>query len=50
MIYLRLYDILLTDDIVKSINDNMDYLLSIIPEVKYMIGFEHRHTHHHLDV
>ena len=45
-----LKDILLSDDIVKSINDNLDYLLGIIPEIKYMIGFEHKHPHHHLDV
>ena len=45
-----LKSILLSDDIVKSINDNMNDLLSIIPEIKYMIGFDHNHPHHHLDV
>lgn len=47
---MSLKEILLTDDIVKSINDNMDDLLLIIPEIKNMIGFEHKHPHHHLDV
>ena len=45
-----LQEILLQDDVVESINKNMDYLLQIIPEVKNMIGFEHKHPHHHLDV
>ena len=46
----RLDEILLTDDVVKSINDNLDYLLALIPEIKFMIGFPHNHPHHHLDV
>ena len=45
-----LQSILLSDDVVKSINENMDYLLQIIPEIEKMIGFEHNHPHHHLDV
>ena len=47
---MSLQEILLSDDVVKSINDNIDDLLLIIPEIKYMIGFEHNHPHHHLDV
>ena len=47
---MSLQEILLSDDIVKSINDNEDELLFIIPEIKHMIGFEHNHPHHHLDV
>ena len=47
---MKLEEILLSDDVVKSINKNMDYLLQIIPEIKYCIGFEHNHPHHHLDV
>ena len=47
---MSLYDILLSDDVVSSIQENMDYLLKIIPEIKYMIGFSHKHPHHHLDV
>ena len=42
--------ILLSDDVVKTINDNLDYLVEIIPEIKYMFNFEQHHPHHHLDV
>ena len=35
-----LKDILLSNDVVKSINDNMYYLLNIIPEIEYMIDFK----------
>jgi len=45
-----LQSILLSDNIVESINDNMDYLLQIIPEIKSSIGFSQNHPHHHLDV
>ena len=45
-----LRSILLSDNVVESISENIDYLLQIIPEIKYMIGFEHKHPHHHLDV
>lgn len=47
---MNLEEILLSDDVVESINKNMDYLLKIIPEIKNMIGFKHNHPHHHLDV
>lgn len=47
---MKLYDILTSGDIIESINDNLDYLLEIIPEIKYMMGFDHKHPHHHLDV
>ena len=47
---MSLQEILLSDDIVKSINDNMNYSLFSIPEIKSMIGFKHNHPHHHLDV
>ena len=46
----KLYDILMCDDIVSSINNNLDYLFDVIPELKSMVGFDHRHPHHHLDV
>lgn len=42
--------ILMSDDVVQSINNNIDVLLKIIPELKYMIGFQHNHPYHHLDV
>ena len=46
----KLYNILVSDDVVGSINENLDYILSVIPELKMTIGFDHRHPHHHLDV
>lgn len=42
--------ILMSEDVVNSINDNFEELVSLIPEIKDMIGFEHNHPHHHLDV
>ena len=46
----ELISILLSDNIVDSINNNLDKLIVIIPEIKDMIGFKHNHPHHHLDV
>ena len=46
----ELEKILLSNDIVKSIEENKEMLLTIIPELNDMIGFEHNHPHHHLDV
>lgn len=46
----KIYNILMSDNIVQSINNNLNYLFNIIPELKYMVGFEHKHHHHHLDV
>ena len=46
----KLYKILMNKDVVSSIRKNQDILLEIIPEIKHMIGFEHNHPHHHLDV
>lgn len=43
-------DILTSNDVVDSIKNNLDELLEIVPEIKKMIGFEHNHPHHHLDV
>lgn len=34
----------------ESIVSNLDHLIELIPEIKYMIGFDHKHPHHHLDV
>lgn len=46
----KLYNILMSDDVVDMINNNMEIILHLIPEIKDMIGFEHKHPHHHLDV
>ena len=45
-----LKNILCSKDIQTNINNNLNDLLLIIPEIKNMIGFEHNHPHHHLDV
>ena len=37
---MNIKEILLSDDVVSSITNNMDYLLNVIPELKFMIGFE----------
>ena len=47
---MNLQEILLSENIVESINNNIDYLLLIIPEIKNCIGFEQNHPHHHIDV
>lgn len=46
----KIQEILMSDDVVQSINNSVDILLEIIPELKDMIGFKHNHPHHHLDV
>ncbi len=47
---MKLIEILSSDNLIEEINNNMDYLLEIIPEIKPMIKFPHNHPHHHLDV
>ena len=42
---MNLKEILKSDDIVKSINDNTKYLLQIIPELEEYF-YEHNHPHH----
>ena len=42
--------ILLNNNIINSIYQNLDDLLKIIPELKIIINFSHKHPHHHLDV
>ena len=34
----------------EAINQNLKYILVEIPEIENMIGFEHKHPHHYLDV
>lgn len=43
-------NLLSSNDVVTSIRENLDKLLLIIPEIKDMIGFEHKNPHHHLNV
>ena len=50
VIFMNIESLLMSDDVVSSIKDNMDCLLELIPEINNMIGFEHKHPHHHLDV
>ena len=45
-----LEEILTNKNVIESINNNLDELLILIPELKFMIGFDHKHPHHHLDV
>jgi len=47
---MNLFDILMDENIVSSITNNLDYLLDVIPELQYMIDFEHKNLEHHLDV
>lgn len=45
-----LYNILIQNNVIGAINENLDVLLDLIPEIKDMMGFSHNHPHHHLDV
>ena len=45
-----LESLLTSQDLTTTIRANFDILLSIIPELSPMIGFEHMHPYHHLDV
>lgn len=47
---MNLYDILMSNDAQNEVKKNLDYILEIIPEIKTMINFKHKHPHHHLDV
>jgi tRNA nucleotidyltransferase (CCA-adding enzyme) len=47
---MNIESILMSDDVISSIKDNIDCLLELIPEIKNMIGFEHKHPHHPLPV
>ncbi len=43
-------ELLTKDNVVLEIRKETDKLLLIIPELEGMIGFEHYHPHHHLNV
>lgn len=45
-----LENILMSDKPRESIINNFDVLMEIIPELRNMVGFDHKHPHHHLDV
>ena len=45
-----LYNILMSENVDDELRDNIDFLISIIPEIKDTIGFNQLHPHHHLDV
>lgn len=47
---LKIEECLTGNNVAESISEEMESLLSLIPEIKNMIGFEHKHPHHHLDV
>ncbi len=47
---MKLQEILESENVIEEIDSNMEYLLTIIPEIKNMIDFPHNHPHHHLDV
>ena len=42
--------ILMEEDVIASINENFELLIKIIPELQNIVGFDHKHPHHHLDV
>lgn len=46
----KLKQILTNDNITTCINNNLDILLDIIPELKDILNFEHNNPHHHLNV
>lgn len=46
----KIKDILMSDDVSESINSNINYLIEVIPELSYTIGFDQKHPHHHLNV
>lgn len=39
-----------SDPVVQNIISNLDFFLESIPQIQSMIGFDHKHPHHHLDV
>ena len=47
---LDFYTILMSEDVVGEIRNHLDSILEVVPEIKPMIGFAHKHLQHHLDV
>lgn len=45
-----LYCALMNQNPTNGVRERLDNILKIIPEIKSMIGFNHKHPHHHLDV
>lgn len=50
MVKIMLEEILSGDNVVDSIKNNIDVLVELVPEIKFMFNFPHNHPHHHLDV
>jgi hypothetical protein len=46
----KLNDILLSENVKEKVNENIELITNIIPEISSSIGFEHNHPHHDLDV
>ena len=47
---MTLYDILMSDNVVKTINGNLDILLEYIPEIKNIMNFNQKHPYHIYDL
>lgn len=47
---LKFFDILYSDDVVNDINNNLDFIISMIPELRFSLNFDHMSPHHHLNV
>ena len=47
---MTLKEILLSNEVVKTIGSNLNFIKKEIPEIEYMIGYNQKHPHHHLDL
>mgnify|MGYP004548794893 CR=1 FL=1 len=47
---MSLKDILSGENVVANINENMDKILSYIPEISFLIGFDQKDPDHNLDL